>query len=64
MTVSPTVQAQACHAATAALWLSRGTELAAAYTGGAALEQMTKVVLEIKVPDPPPPTLPPPAPRG
>lgn len=42
------VAAQACHAATAALWLSREDEVTRRYCEGPALDAMHKVVLEVK----------------
>ncbi|KAK9915245.1 hypothetical protein WJX75_006612 [Coccomyxa subellipsoidea] len=42
------IVAQACHAATAALWLSRTEEPTLAYCSDSSLDHMHKVVLEVK----------------
>lgn len=42
------IMAQACHASCAALWLSRGSHLTQAYCSEDAIDDMTKVMMEIK----------------
>ena len=42
------IMAQACHASCAALWLSRGSRLTQAYCSEDAIDDMTKVMMEIK----------------
>eukprot|EP00854_Cymbomonas_tetramitiformis_P002261 gene2261-2979_t len=42
------VVAQACHAATAALWMSRDDEIAQSYCSPENIDSMHKVVLEVK----------------
>ena len=46
-TVGP-IMAQACHASCAALWLSRESSTTQAYCAESALDDMTKVTMEIK----------------
>ena len=42
------IVAQACHASTAALWLSKDTPITGQYCSGDNLDSMHKVVLEVK----------------